>query len=186
MLIADELTSNALRHGGAPVAAALSRAADRWLVAVSDSSTDVPPGRRRRAATPASAGSASTSSPTSRPPTAGRPQGGAKIGLGRHRGDAASEPTRATRPTRRDSRVTSGMSLVDQLDTVTDASAGTVDRHATTADLRVDRPGAPMPSSASSRCTTRTPCGRPSSAPAPPPRSGPRSGFDGRKQRLAA
>jgi two-component sensor histidine kinase len=43
VLIADELTSNALRHGGAPVATALSRRADRWLVAVSDSSTDVPP-----------------------------------------------------------------------------------------------------------------------------------------------
>ena len=43
MLIADELASNALRHGGAPVAAALSRLEDRWLVAVSDSSADVPP-----------------------------------------------------------------------------------------------------------------------------------------------
>lgn len=43
VLIADELASNALRHGGAPVAAALSRAADRWLIAVSDSSADVPP-----------------------------------------------------------------------------------------------------------------------------------------------
>jgi anti-sigma regulatory factor (Ser/Thr protein kinase) len=43
VLIADELTSNALRHGGAPVATALSRLAERWLVCVSDSSTDVPP-----------------------------------------------------------------------------------------------------------------------------------------------
>lgn len=43
VLIADELTSNALRHGGAPVATALSRAGDQWLVAVSDTSTDVPP-----------------------------------------------------------------------------------------------------------------------------------------------
>lgn len=43
VLIADELTSNALRHGGAPVAAALSRLADRWLVCVSDSSEEVPP-----------------------------------------------------------------------------------------------------------------------------------------------
>jgi signal transduction histidine kinase len=43
VLIADELTSNALRHGGAPVAAALSRSGADWLVAVSDSSTDVPP-----------------------------------------------------------------------------------------------------------------------------------------------
>ena len=39
VLIADELTSNALRHGGAPVATALSRTGDRWLLAVSDSST---------------------------------------------------------------------------------------------------------------------------------------------------
>ncbi len=43
VLIADELTSNALRHGGPPVATALSRQSDRWLIAVSDSSTDVPP-----------------------------------------------------------------------------------------------------------------------------------------------
>ena len=43
VLIADELASNALRHGGAPVAAALSRVEDRWLIAVSDSSPDVPP-----------------------------------------------------------------------------------------------------------------------------------------------
>jgi anti-sigma regulatory factor (Ser/Thr protein kinase) len=43
VLIADELTSNALRHGGAPVATALSRSGDEWMVAVSDSSTDVPP-----------------------------------------------------------------------------------------------------------------------------------------------
>jgi two-component sensor histidine kinase len=43
VLIADELASNALRHGGGPVAAALSRDSDRWLIAVSDSSADVPP-----------------------------------------------------------------------------------------------------------------------------------------------
>ena len=43
VLVADELASNALRHGGAPVAAALSRVEDRWLIAVSDSSADVPP-----------------------------------------------------------------------------------------------------------------------------------------------
>jgi hypothetical protein len=43
VLIADELTSNALRHGGPPVATTLSRLSDRWLIAVSDSSTDVPP-----------------------------------------------------------------------------------------------------------------------------------------------
>ena len=43
VLIADELTSNALRHGGTPVATALSRAGDHWLIAVSDTSTDVPP-----------------------------------------------------------------------------------------------------------------------------------------------
>jgi len=43
VLIADELTSNALRHGAPPVATALSRHSGRWLIAVSDSSTDVPP-----------------------------------------------------------------------------------------------------------------------------------------------
>jgi len=43
VLVADELASNALRHGGAPVAAALSRLGDEWLIAVSDSSPDVPP-----------------------------------------------------------------------------------------------------------------------------------------------
>ena len=43
VLIADELTSNALRHGGGPVAAALSRVGDEWMVAVSDGSPDVPP-----------------------------------------------------------------------------------------------------------------------------------------------
>ena len=39
VLIADELTSNALRHAQAPVATALSRTSDVWMVAVSDSST---------------------------------------------------------------------------------------------------------------------------------------------------
>ena len=43
VLIADELTSNALRHGGAPVAAALSRLGHEWMIAVSDSSSEVPP-----------------------------------------------------------------------------------------------------------------------------------------------
>ena len=43
VLIADELTSNALRHGAPPVATALSRQADRWMVAVKDSSASVPP-----------------------------------------------------------------------------------------------------------------------------------------------
>ena len=43
VLIADELTSNALRHGGAPVATALSRLGEDWMIRVSDSSTDVPP-----------------------------------------------------------------------------------------------------------------------------------------------
>jgi signal transduction histidine kinase len=43
VLIADELASNALRHGGDPVAAALSRSGDEWLIAVSDSSPGVPP-----------------------------------------------------------------------------------------------------------------------------------------------
>jgi two-component sensor histidine kinase len=43
VLIADELTSNALRHGGAPAATALSRSGGQWMVAVSDTSTHVPP-----------------------------------------------------------------------------------------------------------------------------------------------
>jgi two-component sensor histidine kinase len=43
VLIADELTSNGLRHGGSPVATTLSRTGDEWLVAVSDSSTEIPP-----------------------------------------------------------------------------------------------------------------------------------------------
>ncbi len=42
VLISDELASNALRHGGHPVAAALSRAGDEWLIAVRDQSP-VPP-----------------------------------------------------------------------------------------------------------------------------------------------
>jgi signal transduction histidine kinase len=43
VLVADELTSNALRHGGSPVATALSQADDHWMVTVSDPSVDVPP-----------------------------------------------------------------------------------------------------------------------------------------------
>ena len=43
VLVADELSSNALRHGGRPVATALCQQSDVWLVAVYDSSTDVPP-----------------------------------------------------------------------------------------------------------------------------------------------
>ncbi len=43
VLIADELTSNALRHGGAPVAAVLGRRGDDWLIAVRDSAADVAP-----------------------------------------------------------------------------------------------------------------------------------------------
>jgi hypothetical protein len=43
VLIADELASNGLRHGTPPVAAALSRLDDEWLIAVSDSSAAVPP-----------------------------------------------------------------------------------------------------------------------------------------------
>ena len=43
VLIADELTSNALRHGGGPVATALCRTGNEWLVSVSDRSPDVPP-----------------------------------------------------------------------------------------------------------------------------------------------
>ena len=43
VLIVDELASNALRHGGAPVAAALHRADDQWLIAVDDSLPRMPP-----------------------------------------------------------------------------------------------------------------------------------------------
>ncbi|WP_147251732.1 ATP-binding protein [Blastococcus sp. TF02-8] len=43
VLIADELTSNALRHGGAPVAAVLGRHDSQWLIAVRDSAADVAP-----------------------------------------------------------------------------------------------------------------------------------------------
>jgi hypothetical protein len=43
VLIVDELASNALRHGGAPVAATLSRSGNHWLIAVDDSSARMPP-----------------------------------------------------------------------------------------------------------------------------------------------
>ena len=43
VLIADELTSNALRHGGAPVATALSRIGRTWMVSVSDHAPETPP-----------------------------------------------------------------------------------------------------------------------------------------------
>lgn len=43
VLIVDELASNALRHGGAPVAAALHRDGNQWLIAVDDSSPRMPP-----------------------------------------------------------------------------------------------------------------------------------------------
>jgi two-component sensor histidine kinase len=43
VLVADELASNALRHGGTPVAATLSSAGDQWLLAVSDPSLEAPP-----------------------------------------------------------------------------------------------------------------------------------------------
>ena len=59
VLVADELTSNALRHGGGPVATALSRVDDQWLVSVSDRSPHVPPARPR-AATRGTAASGST------------------------------------------------------------------------------------------------------------------------------
>jgi two-component sensor histidine kinase len=42
VLIVDELASNALRHGGKPVAAVLARAGDEWLIAVGDRSTEPP------------------------------------------------------------------------------------------------------------------------------------------------
>ncbi|MDK3257936.1 ATP-binding protein [Blastococcus capsensis] len=43
VLIADELTSNALRHGGAPVAAVLGRNDHAWLIAVRDAKAEAPP-----------------------------------------------------------------------------------------------------------------------------------------------
>ena len=43
VLIVDELASNALRHGGAPVAAALHRADHQWLISVDDASPRMPP-----------------------------------------------------------------------------------------------------------------------------------------------
>jgi hypothetical protein len=43
VLIVDELASNALRHGGAPVAATLSRSGNHWLIAIGDSSARMPP-----------------------------------------------------------------------------------------------------------------------------------------------
>lgn len=43
VLITDELTSNALRHGRPPVATALSRRDHRWLICVSDASAHVHP-----------------------------------------------------------------------------------------------------------------------------------------------
>lgn len=43
VLVVDELASNALRHGGAPVTAALHRADDQWLISVDDSSPRMPP-----------------------------------------------------------------------------------------------------------------------------------------------
>ena len=43
VLIADELASNALRHGDAPVRAALSRSGDDWMIAVADSAAGSPP-----------------------------------------------------------------------------------------------------------------------------------------------
>jgi two-component sensor histidine kinase len=43
VLVADELASNALRHGALPASATLSRSDDQWLIAISDSAADVPP-----------------------------------------------------------------------------------------------------------------------------------------------
>jgi two-component sensor histidine kinase len=43
VLITDELASNALRHGGAPVRAALSRSGADWLITVTDSAAGIPP-----------------------------------------------------------------------------------------------------------------------------------------------
>ena len=43
VLVADELTSNGLRHGSGPIATSLSRTPDQWLVSVSDTCPDAPP-----------------------------------------------------------------------------------------------------------------------------------------------
>jgi two-component sensor histidine kinase len=43
VLVADELTSNALRHGGKPVATTLYKGGDQWLLSVSDTSLQIPP-----------------------------------------------------------------------------------------------------------------------------------------------
>jgi signal transduction histidine kinase len=43
VLIADELASNALRHGEPPVRTVLSSAGRQWLLTVSDASLEVPP-----------------------------------------------------------------------------------------------------------------------------------------------
>jgi two-component sensor histidine kinase len=42
VLIVDELASNALRHGGRPVAAVLARRGDEWLISVADRSSHPP------------------------------------------------------------------------------------------------------------------------------------------------
>jgi signal transduction histidine kinase len=43
VLVVDELASNGLRHGGAPVRATLSRSGDDWMIAVTDSAAGQPP-----------------------------------------------------------------------------------------------------------------------------------------------
>lgn len=43
LLVLDEMASNALRHGGGRVEAAVRRAGDAFLVAVSDGDTGTPP-----------------------------------------------------------------------------------------------------------------------------------------------
>ncbi len=78
------------------------------------------------------------------------------------------------------------MSLAEEMDTVTAGTAGTVDRHATARDLRVDRPGhrrgrRRLPGARRGR-RRRDRRARPRS----PPSAGASSGFDGRRQRLAA
>lgn len=42
VLIVDELASNGLRHGGAPVGATLSRSGNQWMIAITDSSMRPP------------------------------------------------------------------------------------------------------------------------------------------------
>ena len=184
VLIADELTSNALRHGGAPVADGPEP--DRRPVAGRRQRLlhRGPPAPRPRAATPGSAGSASTWWPTSPSGTAGPRARGAKTVW------AVVTPTttavhRSGRPPLRAGNLAGNLRhhVARRADghghrrLRGHASTGTPPRRPSS---RPTPP--PARSSACSRCTTPTPSARPSSAARPAAAAaGPRSGFDGRK-----